>query len=126
MQAPIWMTSFTGARRSRRATSESRSDVGMASAGSGLVQRVLIAVLVQQSRLQHRLGQLLDEQRHAVGVGHDLLEDFRRQQPAPGHLGYQIRPLAPRQAAQAQDGDMRLFSPMRRVLRPVGDHQQDG
>ena len=111
MHAPIWTMSFTGARRSSRASSESRSEVGMASDGQRGLQRVLIARLAQQSRLEHRLGQLLDKQRHPVGVRHDLLEHLRRQRPALRHLGDQLGPLAPPQAAQAQRGDMRLFAP---------------
>ena len=47
MQAPICRMSLTGAKRSRRASSESRSDVGMASAGIRVLQAVLIADLAQ-------------------------------------------------------------------------------
>ena len=42
-------------------------------------QLVAIAGVREQARFQHRLGQLLDEQRHAVGARHDLLDDLRRQ-----------------------------------------------
>ena len=34
--------------------------------------------------LQDRLGQFLDEQRHAVGPVDDLVEDLARQRPAAG------------------------------------------
>ena len=37
----------------------------------------------EQTRLQHHLGQLLDEQRHAVGARDDLLEDLGWQTLAP-------------------------------------------
>ena len=40
-------------------------------------QLVMVAGVGQEPELEHRLGQLLDEQRHAVGLGHDLRRDLR-------------------------------------------------
>jgi hypothetical protein len=48
-------------------------------------QLVVIARVLEQARLEHRLGQLLDEQRHAVGLGHDLRRDLVRQGLVPDH-----------------------------------------
>ena len=47
----------------------------------------LIAVshLLQQSAFEHRLGQLFDEQRNAVGAGDNLAEHFGRKRLASGH-----------------------------------------
>ena len=78
MTAPICATSLTGARRSRRAISESCSVAGSRAAAAAR-ELVAIAGVRQQARFQHGLGQLLDEQRDAVGAHHDLLDDIGRQ-----------------------------------------------
>ena len=124
MQAPIWATSRIGASRSSRAISESRKRGGNGERRQRAVENVTIARVTQQLRLQHRLGQLLDEQRHAVGVSQDLLEHLLGQRLAAGELGYQLRPLAPAKAVQPQNGDMRLVAPTWAVLGSVGDDQQ--
>jgi len=41
-------------------------------------------LLAQQTGLKHGLGQFLHEQRHAVGLGDDFIQHFRRQRPAAG------------------------------------------
>ncbi len=48
-------------------------------------QLVVVARVREQARFEHRLGQLLDEQRHAVGLGHDLRRDLVRQRLVPDH-----------------------------------------
>ena len=47
----------------------------------------LVAVLVfpDQPGFEHRLRQLLDEQRHAVRLGDDVLQDLLGQGPSVGH-----------------------------------------
>ena len=37
---------------------------------------VMVAGVLEQPEFQHRLGQLLDEQRNAVGPGDDLVQDL--------------------------------------------------
>ena len=56
----------------------------MASDDSGPRQHIAVAGIVEQPAFEHRLGQLLDEQRHAVGVRDDLAQDLRRAKPCPG------------------------------------------
>ena len=80
----------------------------------GTGQLVTIAGIGQQARFQHRLGQLLDEQRHAVGARHDLLDDLRRQRLVARDPRDQIRALAPAQPAHGQRGHVRLAGPGRR------------
>ena len=89
-------------------------------------QLVAVAGIREQARFQHRLGQLLDEQRHAVGARHDLLDDLGRQRLVARDPCDQIRPLAPAQTAHGQRGDVRLAGPGRLELRPEGDQHQDG
>ena len=48
------------------------------------VQRPLAALRPKQPGLEHRLGQFFDEQRHPVGMSHDLLEQRLGQCPAAG------------------------------------------
>jgi hypothetical protein len=84
----------------------------------------MIAGIQEQARFQHRLGQLLDEQRHAVGARHNLLDDRRRQRLVAAHPGNQIRPQTPAQTAQGQRGHVRLAGPGRLELRPEGDQRQ--
>jgi hypothetical protein len=45
----------------------------------GAFELPVITGVSQQTGFQHRLGQLLDEQRHAVGLGHDLRGHLCRQ-----------------------------------------------
>ena len=96
MAAPICATSLTRASRSRRASSESCSVAGIASGGRGR-ELVVVAGVAKQAGLEHRLGQLLDEQRHAVGLGHDLLQRPRPAGPvAPTTRGHHGRALSRR------------------------------
>ena len=63
-------------------------------------QLVMIARVPKQTRFEHRLGQLLDEQRHAVGLGHDLRRDLVRQRLVPNHPFDQGGALAPAEPGQ--------------------------
>ena len=74
----------------------------MASGGSGPSSIVAVARVAQQTRLQHRLGELLDEQRHAVGARHDLLQHLRRQRLAAGDPCHHRRAV---DAARGGDSD---------------------
>ena len=86
MHAPIWTVSLVGASRSSRAIRLSCRVLGIASGGRGPVSSIPIAAVPEQPGLQHGLRQLLDEQWHAIGLGHDLLEHLRRQGLSAGHL----------------------------------------
>jgi hypothetical protein len=46
--------------------------------GQGPVQHQAPVALLEHPGFEHRLGQLLDEQRHTVGLGDDLVEDLGR------------------------------------------------
>ena len=88
------------------------------------VERVTPVLLAQQAAFDNGLGQLLEEQRHAVGAGEDLLEDLGRQRLAAGRPLDQGRALAAAEAGERQCGDMRLGGPGRGELRPRGDEEQ--
>ena len=45
-----------------------------------------VAILAEQSGFQHGLGQFFDEQRHAVRLGHDLVQDFLGERLAAGEV----------------------------------------
>ena len=71
-------------------------------------QLVMVAGVGEQARLEHGLGQLLDEQRHAVGLGHDLRRDLVRQRLGADHPLDQGGALAPAEPGQRQRADVRL------------------
>ena len=62
----------------------------------------MISRVPQQARFQHRLRELLNEQRHAVGARHDLLDHLGRQRLGAGQLLDHGRPLAPGEPAEQQ------------------------
>ena len=80
---------------------------------------------MSRPELEHRLGQLLDEQRHAVGARHDLLEHLGRQRLAARDSFDHRRALAPAEAIERQRRDVRVARPRRAELGPVGEHRQD-
>jgi hypothetical protein len=75
---------------------------------------------------QHRLGQFLDEQRHAVGAVGDLIDDLAAERGVAGQPQHQRGDLALAKAVQRQHRHMRLAAPGRLKLGPEGNHQQDG
>ena len=64
------------------------------------VQDIAVRLLLQEAGLQHGLGQLLHEQRHAVRLVDDLVEDLGGQPLASCDLLGQGGALAPAQAVQ--------------------------
>jgi hypothetical protein len=92
----------------------------------GTVQLVTIAGVREQTGFQHRLSQLLDEQRHAIGARHDLLDDLCGQRLLARDPRHQIRPLASAQAAHGQRGYVRPAGPGRLELRPKSNQCQHG
>ena len=87
-------------------------------------QGVTVALVPEQPRLEHRLGQLLDEQRHPVRLRHDTVQEFRRERLAPGDPPDHRRRLAPPESAERDR--VRPARPGRDELRPEGDHDQHG
>ena len=88
------------------------------------VEAIALAVLDQQPGFQHGLGQFLDEQRHAVGLGDDLRHHFGRQLAAAGHALDQGLGLAAVEPAERHRGDVGQALPGRLEFRPEGDQQQ--
>ena len=77
--APIWAVSLIGERRSSRAVErivQGRWDRKRAQRGGKYIRLILFT---QQSGFQDALGEFFHEERDAVGLGHDLVEDVRRQ-----------------------------------------------
>ena len=81
-------------------------------------------LLAQQAAFDNGLGQLLEEQRHAVGAGEDLLEDLGRQRLAAGRPLDQGRALAAAEAGERLHRDVGVGGPGRGELRPRGDEEQ--
>ena len=90
----------------------------------GAGQLVAIAGVREQARFQHRLGQLLDEQRHAVGARHDLLDDLGRQRLVAGDPRDRSAPWRRPSRPMRQRRHVRLAGPGRGELRPEGDQRQ--
>ena len=116
MAAPICSTSRAEPSRSTRDISEACSVVG-----NGELLRRLVELLA----FQHRLGQFLDEQRHAVGALDDLLEQRGRQRLAAGDVLHHRHALAPAEAVERHGGDVRMADPRRLEIGAVRDDQQD-
>jgi hypothetical protein len=72
--------------------------------------------------LQHGLGQLLDEQWHAVGTLEDLAEYFRRQSCAACDCLGKFGGFALRQASKRDQRYVRPCTPCGRELRPEMSH----
>ena len=95
----------------RREAVESRHQRVVQGGGNG--QRVqgpaqLIALLtfLEQAGFEHHLGQFFEKQRHAIGLGHDLLYHLRWQRLAVRHSAGQLCGLAPRQARERHLSEM--------------------
>ena len=69
---------------------------------------------------QHCLGQLLDEQRHAVGALDDLVGDLLGQRLAAGDLGDHLRTLCGSEPGEPDQTDVRAAGPWRRNRRLRG------
>jgi hypothetical protein len=77
---------------------------------------VAVAGIGEQARLEHRLGQLLDEQRHPVGACYDLLEHLGRQSLATCDSFDHRSTLPPAEAIQGQGRDVGVACPRRGEL----------
>ncbi len=90
-----------------------------------LFEQIAIAGLLQLFAFEQGLGELFDEQRHPVGPVDDLIEQSARQFLAARDVADQRCPVALRQPAERQHGDVRLPGPRRLKFRPEGDDEQD-
>ena len=88
------------------------------------VEHVAVRRLTQQPALEQRARQLLDEQRHAICVRKDLLDDGVGQRLVLGDAANDAGAVATAKAAQGQHRHMRLADPGRLELRPGRDDQQ--
>ena len=79
----------------------------------------------QLARLEDRASQLLDVQRHAVGLREDALEQVVRQRLAAGEPRHQRAALRARQLRQVERGDVAVPPPDRHELGPVRQHDQE-
>ena len=74
--------------------------------------------------LQHRLGQLLDEQRHPVGPGRDLAQHLGRQAPATGQARDDRLGRAAAEAVEREPRHVRVPAQGRLVVRPARQQHQ--
>ena len=121
--APICATSLPPASRSSRAISDPCSELGTTT-GARRPRCHDIAVGVGRAARQHGLGQLLDEQRHAVRVGDDLIAHRLGQARPAGHAIDQRIGLAPIEPTEGLHGYHRVIDPVGLHVRPRCDHQQ--
>ena len=76
------------------------------------------------ARLDHRLGQLLDEERHPVGPRHDHVHHRVGQRAACGHAGHHLAHVLPGKTAQRELRVMGPECPRRPELRPCGVEEE--
>src|SRR5215470_162805 len=89
------------------------------------IEYVAVRCLTQQSALEQRARQLLDEQRHAICVRKDLLDDWGGQRLVLRDTANDAGAVATAKAAQGHHRHMRLADPGRLELRSERDDQQD-
>jgi hypothetical protein len=73
----------------------------------------------------HGLGQLLDEQRHAISAIHDLVRDLVGQRFAASDVADHFGPLLGRQSIEIENRYVWVPQPTWRELRPESDNQQN-
>jgi hypothetical protein len=76
------------------------------------------------SGFEHRLGQLLDKERHAIGALEHLVCDLARQCCVAGDRPDERQTVALIEAVERQQGHVRPPEPRRLELGPEGDDQQ--
>ena len=79
---------------------------------------------LQQPAFEHRLGQFLNEQRHAIGASENLVHHLLRQRLAARHPLDQCRAVASAKARERDRRHVRVTRPGRREFGPGGDEQQ--
>ena len=81
--------------------------------------------VVAIAAFEHRLGQLLDKQRHAVGALDDLVDGLAGEAGIAGEPLDQRRAVVPAEPVQRQRRHMRLTAPGVLELGAEGDDEQD-
>src|SRR3977135_3093286 len=89
----------------------------------GAARQPCIDPLVAIAGLEHRFGQLFDEQRHAVGALDDLGDGLAGKAGIAGKPLNQCRAVAPAEPVQRQCSDMRLTAPGVLKLGAEGDEE---
>ncbi len=87
---------------------------------------IAVSGLDQLARFENGSRQLLDEERHAVGLGDDLSDEFRRQRFAIGKPCDHLTALGDIQLGEIDDRDIVVMGPARLEFRPVRGHDQQG
>ena len=75
--------------------------------------------------VQHRLGEFLGEQRHAVGLPGDPLQQRGRQRTGAGDLRREFCRLLPVEPAQGDQAGAGMTDPGRHEFRAIGDNEQN-
>ena len=81
-------------------------------------------LLLQNPTFEHRFGQFLDEQRHAVRASENLVHHLLGQRLAAGDPLDDGRPVRSAKARESDRRDMRVMWPRRCELWPCVDEQQ--
>ena len=84
----------------------------------------MVARVDKETGVEHGLGQFLDEQRNAFGVGQDLAGDLRRHGLATRHAIHDRRSLIGSEAIERQRGYMRKLKPARLKFGSKGYDQE--
>ena len=80
---------------------------------------------VGRTALQHRLGELFDEQWHAIGSFDDFGDDVAVERDVTGQVLDKHRAVTSAQPAECQHCCVRLVGPWRMKLGPEGDDEHD-
>ena len=97
----------------------------MASGGRGPSSSIAVGVLDQNTPFEHRLCELLDEQRVAVRLGDNLIHHFGGQTMAAGYLGDYAFNFIAVEATERQHADIGKTSPGRLEFRSQGEQGKD-
>jgi hypothetical protein len=87
----------------------------------GSIEPIALGVLDQDARFQHRLGQLLDEQRVAVGLDHDLFCHFGGRHAPARYPHDHALDVGAIEATERQGADAGQTNPGRIELRSEGE-----
>ncbi len=88
-------------------------------------QHVGVGLLFEESGFEDGLGQLLDKQRHAVGLLDDLIAHLVGKRLAAQHLFHHRVGEPAAEAVEIERGDVRVIRPGRREFRARGDEGED-
>jgi len=97
----------------------------MANGGQRTRERRVLLTRLEQVRLQHGLGEFFHEQRHAIGLRHDLLQHCGRQGLAARHPRHHLSALLAGKAVQGEVGELGPGRPRRVKLGAKGQHEEE-